>query len=55
VEIFNLFNVRANAAAFYYTTVIRDGPGGALGEPTADHQNHPLEPIAARFTIKVAF
>lgn len=55
LEVFNLFNVKANAAAFYYTTVIRDGPGGSLGAPTADHQNHPLEPISARFSVHAMF
>jgi len=55
LEIFNLFNVKANAAAFYYTTVIHDGPGGSLGPPTADHQNHPLEPISARFSVSATF
>ncbi len=50
VAIFNLFDVRANSAAFYYTTDIHDGLG-----PTADHQVHALEPIAARFTITETF
>ncbi len=50
LDIFNLFNVRANAAAYYYTTVIPDGLG-----PTADHQDHPLEPISARVTVTATF
>ncbi len=50
VSIFNLFNVRANAAAFYYTTDIHDGLGA-----TADHQVHPLEPVSARFTVVATF
>ena len=50
VAIFNLFDVRANSAAFYYTTDIHDGLG-----PTADHQVHALEPIAARFTVTATF
>jgi hypothetical protein len=50
IEIFNLFDVKANAAAFFYTTDIHDGRG-----PVADHQVHPLEPLSARFTMKAAF
>jgi outer membrane receptor protein involved in Fe transport len=50
VAIYNLFDVRANSAAFYYTTDIHDGLG-----PTSDHQVHPLEPIAARFTMTATF
>jgi outer membrane receptor protein involved in Fe transport len=49
-EVFNLFDVRANAAAFYYITDIHDGLG-----PTADHQVHPLEPISGRVTITETF
>ena len=51
VEVFNLFDVHANAGAFYYTTVIP----GDNGVPTADHQNHPLEPISARFSVTASF
>jgi outer membrane receptor protein involved in Fe transport len=50
VEVFNLFNVRANSAAFFYTTDIHDGLG-----PTADHQTHPLEPLSARATVTAFF
>jgi outer membrane receptor protein involved in Fe transport len=49
-EIFNLFDVKANAAAFYYVTDIHDGLG-----PTADHQVHPLEPISGRFRLTATF
>ena len=49
-EVFNLFDVKANAAAFYYVTDIHDGLG-----PTADHQFHPLEPISGRFTVTATF
>jgi len=49
-EVFNLFDVKANAAAFYYVTDIHDGLG-----PTADHQFHPLEPISGRFTVTAMF
>ncbi len=51
VDVFNLFDVKANSGAFYYTTVIP----GDNGTPTADHQNHPLEPISARFSITASF
>ena len=51
VEIFNLFNVRANAAGFYYTSRL---PGEPL-DGIADHQDHPLEPISARFTVRATF
>jgi hypothetical protein len=46
IDVFNLFDVRENAAAFYYTTDIHDGLG-----PTADRQIHPLEPISVRGTV----
>ena len=49
-EIFNLFDVKTNAAAFYYVTEIHDGLG-----PTADHQFHPLKPISRRLTIAATF
>ena len=51
VDVFNLFDVKANAGAFYYMTVIP----GDNGVPTADHQNHPLEPISARFSVTASF
>ena len=51
VEVFNLFDVKANAGAYYYTTVI-PGDGGV---PTADHQNHPLEPLSARVSMTAFF
>jgi len=50
LDIFNLFNVKANAGAYFYTTVIPDCRG-----PTADHQVHPLEPISARLTLTANF
>jgi outer membrane receptor protein involved in Fe transport len=51
IEVFNLFDVKANAGAYYYTTVI----SGDNGVPTADHQNHPLEPLSARVSVKAFF
>jgi outer membrane cobalamin receptor len=50
VSIFNLFNEKANAAAFYYTSRL---PGEPV-EGITDFQVHPLEPISARFTATVA-
>ena len=51
VEAFNVFDVKANAGAYYYTTVIPGDGGG----PTADHQNHPLEPLSARLSVTAFF
>ena len=49
--IFNLFDIKANAFAYYYQTAIPgDAPGGE-----ADHQNHPLEPTSARLTLTATF
>ncbi len=50
VSIFNLFDVKANSAAFYYVTDIHDGRGAV-----ADRQFHALEPIAARFTLTASY
>jgi outer membrane receptor protein involved in Fe transport len=51
VQVFNLLNVKANAGAYYYPTIIP----GDNGVPTTDHQNHPLEPISARFSLTATF
>ena len=51
LEIFNLFNARANAAAYYYTSRLQGEPLDGI----ADHQNHPLEPISARFAVTATF
>ncbi len=51
VSVFNLFDTRANAAAFDYTSRLP-------GEPTAGVtgvQVHPLEPISARFAVTANF
>jgi outer membrane receptor protein involved in Fe transport len=45
--VYNLFNVRAPAAEFWYVDRLQGEP--ALG--VADIHQHPLEPIMARFTI----
>jgi len=47
LSVFNLFNTRANAAAFDYTSRL---PGEAAAG-VAGVQVHPLEPISARFTV----
>jgi outer membrane receptor protein involved in Fe transport len=51
MDIFNLFDVRANAAAYFYTSRLAGEPAQGV----ADHQDHPLEPISARFTITATF
>ncbi|WP_216838989.1 TonB-dependent receptor [Caulobacter sp. S45] len=51
VQIFNLFDVQANSAAYYYTSRL---PGEPV-EGMADYQDHPLEPISARFKITATF
>jgi len=51
VSVFNLFDTKANAAAFYYASRL-------AGEPAAgvtDVQVHPLEPISARFAVTATF
>ncbi|HMA49253.1 MAG TPA: TonB-dependent receptor plug domain-containing protein [Magnetospirillaceae bacterium] len=50
LSVYNLFDTKAYAAEYYYTTAIR--PTEA---PTADYQVHPLEPISARLTATVLF
>jgi len=63
VDIFNAFDVKANAGAYYYTTrLASEPPIGACvpGYPcpftgVADHQDHPLEPISARLTVTTLF
>jgi len=50
-SIFNLFNSKANGAAFFYTTRLP-------GEPSAGvtgFQVHPLEPISARISVTAMF
>ncbi len=51
VSVFNLFDTKANAAAFYYTSRL---PGEAAAGVT-DVQVHPLEPISARFEVTANF
>ena len=51
VDIFNLFNVRADSAAYYYTSRLQGEPADGI----ADHQLHPLEPISARFAATATF
>ena len=51
LSIFNLFNTKANAAAFYYTSRL---PGEPLAG-VADFQVHPLEPISARLGATATF
>ena len=51
LDIFNLFNVRADAAAYYYTSRLPGEPLNGI----SDHQDHPLEPISARFAVTATF
>jgi outer membrane receptor protein involved in Fe transport len=51
VGVFNLFNTKANAAAFYYTSRLPGEPS----EGATDTQVHPLEPTSARFTVTATF
>jgi outer membrane receptor protein involved in Fe transport len=50
-SVFNLFNTKANAAAFLYASRLRGEPA----EGVTGLQVHPLEPISARFTATVTF
>jgi outer membrane receptor protein involved in Fe transport len=51
VSVFNLFDTKANAAAFYYTSRLAGEPAGGV----TDFQVHPLEPISARFSVTASF
>ena len=51
VEVFNLFDVKANAGAYYYTSRLQGEPLDGV----ADHQDHPLEPLSARFAVTASF
>jgi len=50
-EVFNLFDEKANSAAYYYVSRLPgEAPAGV-----ADHQIHPLEPISARWSLTATF
>jgi hypothetical protein len=51
VSVFNLFNTKANAAAFFYASRLQGEPGGGI----TGVQVHPLEPISARFSVTYRF
>jgi outer membrane receptor protein involved in Fe transport len=51
LDAFNLFDVKANAAAYDYVSRLPGEPAQGV----ADHQNHPLEPISGRFSMMVTF
>ena len=51
MDVFNLFDVKADAAAYYYTSRLAGEPADGV----ADHQDHPLEPISARFSVTATF
>jgi hypothetical protein len=49
--IYNLFNVHADAAQFWYVDRLQGEPAAGV----ADVHEHPLEPIMARFTVTKKF
>jgi hypothetical protein len=49
--IYNLFNVHAYAAEFWYVDRLQGEPAGGI----ADVHEHPLEPLMARFTVAKNF
>ena len=51
VFVFNLFDVRANAAAYDYVDRLPGEPADGVD----DHHIHPLEPLSARFKISATF
>ena len=51
LSIFNLFNTKANAAAFFYTSRLPGEPADGV----TDFQVHPLEPISARLGVTATF
>ena len=51
VQVFNLFDARANSAAYDYTSRLPGEPADGV----ADHQDHPLEPLSARFGVTATF
>ncbi|HLK23797.1 MAG TPA: TonB-dependent receptor [Caulobacteraceae bacterium] len=51
LSIYNLFNTRADAAAFFYTSRLPGEPA----EGVTGFQVHPLEPISARLTVTATF
>ncbi len=51
VEVFNLFDTRANAAAYDYVDRLQGEPAAGVD----DHHIHPLEPTSARFRITATF
>ena len=50
-SIFNLFNTKANAAAYYYAARLPGEPAGGV----PDMQVHPIEPISASVTVTALF
>jgi len=50
-SVFNLFDTKANAAAFFYTSRLPGEPAAGV----TDFQVHPLEPISARLAATATF
>ena len=51
LNVFNLFDTKANSAAYFYTTRLRGEPD----EGITDFQVHPIEPRAAVFKVTAIF
>lgn len=51
IGIFNIFNSRANAADYYYTSRLQGEPADGV----AGFQSHPLEPRSVRFSVTKMF
>ena len=48
LDVFNLFNVRANQIEYFYNSRLATEPAGVA---TADRHLHPVEPLAVRLTL----
>jgi outer membrane receptor protein involved in Fe transport len=51
VSVFNLFNTKADAAAFFYTSRLQ----GEASDGITGVQVHPIEPLSARFAVTATF
>ena len=50
-NVFNLFDSKANSAAYFYTSRLRGEPLDGVN----DSQVHPLEPISGQITVTATF
>jgi len=51
LDVFNLFNAKADQIDYYYTSRLPGEPAGGV----ADHHFHPVEPLAVRLTFATPF